>query len=125
MIKFYGKSIQNYFIMIKKPYLCADLNLITMAQVSMTVRMDSQLKQRFDALCAEFGMSANTAMNIFAKAVVQRGKIPFEIRSERETVLEESYDAFKAMRRRAENGETPDLTMEEIDEEIRKARATR
>ena len=31
----------------------------------MTVRMDSQLKQRFDALCAEFGMSANTAMNIF------------------------------------------------------------
>ena len=111
--------------MIKNPYLCTDLNLITMAQVSMTVRMDSQLKQRFDALCAEFGMSANTAMTIFAKAVVQRGKIPFEIRAERETVLEESYEAFKAMRRRAENGETPDLTMDEIDEEIRKARAAR
>lgn len=37
-----------------------------MAQVSMTVRMDSQLKQSFDALCSQFGMSANTAMNIFA-----------------------------------------------------------
>lgn len=38
-----------------------------MAQFSMTVRMDSQLKQSFDALCSQFGMSANTAMNIFAK----------------------------------------------------------
>ena len=40
-----------------------------MAQVSMTVRMDSQLKQNFDALCARMGMSANAAMNVFAKAV--------------------------------------------------------
>ena len=109
--------------MIKNDYLCADLKILMMPQVSMTVRMDSQLKHRFDALCAEFGMSANTAMNIFAKAVVQRGKIPFEIRSDREEYLEKAQEAFKALRRRAENGETPDLTMEEIDEEIRKARA--
>jgi addiction module RelB/DinJ family antitoxin len=53
-----------------------------MAQVSMTVRMDSQLKQSFDALCQQFGMSANTAMNIFANAVVMYRKIPFEIKAE-------------------------------------------
>ncbi|MCR4848898.1 MAG: hypothetical protein K5920_08645 [Bacteroidales bacterium] len=35
------------------------------------------------------------------------------------------YAAFKVMRERAEDGETPDLTMEEIDEEIQKARAAR
>ena len=52
-----------------------------MAQVSMTVRMDSQLKQNFDALCQQFGMSANTAMNIFANAVVMYRKIPFEIKA--------------------------------------------
>lgn len=52
-----------------------------MAQVSMTVRMDSQLKQSFDALCSQFGMSANTAMNIFANAVVVYRKIPFEIKA--------------------------------------------
>lgn len=109
--------------MIKNNYLCADFNWLAMAQVSMTVRMDSQLKQQFDALCAEFGMSANTAMNIFARAVVQRGRIPFEIRSERAMLLDEGYEAFKAMRAWAESGNTPDLTMEEIDEEIRKARA--
>lgn len=52
-----------------------------MPQVSMTVRMDSELKRTFDQLCSQFGMSSNAAMNIFAKAVVQRGRIPFEIMS--------------------------------------------
>ena len=96
-----------------------------MSQVSMTVRMDSQLKKMFDALCVEFGMSSNTAINIFARAVVQRRRIPFEIKAERETSYSESYAAFRKMRERAERGETPDLTIEEIDEEIRKARAER
>lgn len=53
-----------------------------MPQVSMTVRMDDQLKSSFDKLCSQFGMSANAAMNVFARAVVQRGKIPFEVMSD-------------------------------------------
>lgn len=87
----------------------------------MTVRMDSQLKASFDALCAEFGMSANTAMNVFANAVVQQRCIPFVIKADRM----EFSEAFRDLRSRAEAGLTPDLTMEEIDEEIRLARAER
>ena len=87
----------------------------------MTVRMDSQLKASFDALCAEFGMSANTAMNVFANAVVQQRCIPFIIRSGKDDFL----DAFRELRTRAEAGLTPEMTMEEIDEEIRQARAER
>lgn len=48
----------------------------------MTVRMDDQLKSSFDKLCSQFGMSTNAAMNVFARAVVQRGRIPFEIISD-------------------------------------------
>ena len=70
----------------------------------MTVRMDSQLKQTFDALCAEFGMSVNTAINIFAKAVVKTRSIPFEIK------------AGNALQ---------DMTLDEINEEIKQARAER
>ena len=40
-----------------------------MAQTAMTVRMDNQQKAQFDKLCEQFGMSANTAINIFVKAV--------------------------------------------------------
>lgn len=86
--------------------------------------MDSGLKNSFDALCSQFGMSANTAMNIFAKAVVQRGKIPFEIRGDNATVAEESkgQKAFRAIRAMAEAGAFPDLSLDEINEEIKEAR---
>ncbi len=90
----------------------------------MTVRMDSALKASFDSLCSEFGMSANTAMTIFAKAVVQRGKIPFEIQSNKTAELE-SVRAFRAIRTLAENGELPDLTLDEINKEIESVRAGR
>lgn len=93
-----------------------------MAQVSMTVRLDSKLKSSFDALCSEFGMSANTAMTIFAKAVVQRGKIPFEIQSDKVASVSEGYKAFRAIRSLAESGELPELSLEEINKEIEVSR---
>lgn len=42
-----------------------------MAQQAMTVRLDAQMKAQFDSLCEQFGMSANTAINIFVNAVVR------------------------------------------------------
>ena len=93
-----------------------------MAQVSMTVRMDSQLKQNFDALCSRMGMSANAAMNVFAKAVVMYRKIPFEIKAEPDWESMSGPEAFREIRKMAERGEFPDLTLDEINEEIRLAR---
>ncbi len=93
-----------------------------MSQVSMTVRMDSTLKSAFDALCSEFGMSANTAMTIFAKAVVQRGRIPFEIQSNKVASVSNGQIAFRALRSLAERGEFPELTLEEINREIELSR---
>ena len=93
-----------------------------MAQISMTVIMDSDLKNSFDTLCAQFGMSANTAMNVFARAVVQRGKIPFEIRGDKYQTASDGMAAFRKIRSMAENGELPDLTLDEINDEIKKAR---
>lgn len=50
-----------------------------MAQATFSVRMDDSLKKQFDALCSDFGMTASTAINVFARAVVRERKIPFEI----------------------------------------------
>ena len=36
-----------------------------MAQSALTIRLDSDLKMQFDSLCEEFGMSTNTAFNIY------------------------------------------------------------
>ena len=96
-----------------------------MAQVSMTVRMDSGIKASFDALCAEFGMSANTAINVFAKAVVMYRKIPFEIKAPQKTANEDLKNAFYALRESARKNGLQDMTLEEINEEIRQARLER
>lgn len=50
-----------------------------MAQTTLSVRMDEDLKRRFDAFCAEVGLNASTAVNLFVKTVVRESRIPFEI----------------------------------------------
>ena len=36
-------------------------------QSALTIRLDSDLKMQFDSLCEEFGMSTNTAFNIYVR----------------------------------------------------------
>jgi addiction module RelB/DinJ family antitoxin len=93
-----------------------------MAQVSMTVRMDAGIKAAFDSLCQQFGMSANAAMNIFANAVVRQRKIPFEIEAKESDTYLKGVESVRRIRRMAENGDLPDLTLDEINEEIRQYR---
>lgn len=50
-----------------------------MAQSSINIRMDAELKREFDALCNDMGMTMTTAMTIFAKTMVRENRIPFEI----------------------------------------------
>ena len=50
-----------------------------MGQTATTIRIDSELKAEFDKLCDEFGMSVNTAFNIYVKTVVRQRRIPFQI----------------------------------------------
>lgn len=50
-----------------------------MAQTTLSVRMDEQVKKQFDDFCNEVGLNASVAVNIFAKAVLRERRIPFEI----------------------------------------------
>ncbi len=65
-----------------------------MASTSINIRMDSDLKNKFEAFCADMGMTMSTAFNIFAKKAVREYRIPFEIGAEmpndetREAIME-------------------------------------
>ena len=41
--------------------------------------MDESVKRRFDTFCADAGMNASVAVNLFVRAVIREKKIPFEI----------------------------------------------
>ena len=96
-----------------------------MGQVSMTVRMDAQQKLKFDSLCSQFGMSANTAMNIFVNAVVRLRSIPFEIKAMEDSTCDEGRKAFSTLRAEAQRNGLTDMTQKEINEEIQLARKER
>ena len=50
-----------------------------MAQISINVRMDEELKKKFEDFCEDIGMSMTTAICVFVKKAVNEQKIPFEI----------------------------------------------
>ena len=50
-----------------------------MPQVTLSVRMDEDIKRMFDSFCAEVGMNASVAVNLFVRTVVREQRIPFEI----------------------------------------------
>ncbi len=49
---------------------------------NVNIRMDAELKNQFEAFCADMGMSMTTAFNVFAKKTVREYRIPFEIGGE-------------------------------------------
>ena len=94
-----------------------------MGQTATTIRIDADLKAEFDKLCEEFGMSANTAFNIYVKAVVRQRRIPFTIEADPiDEVMERGRRAFYEMRKIAAENGTAGMSLDEINEEIRLAR---
>lgn len=94
-----------------------------MAQTAMTIRIDNQQKAMFDSLCEQFGMSANTAINIFVRAVIRSRSIPFNIAADpEEDVRAKAIQAFREIRREAEAQTGPEMTLEEINAEINAVR---
>lgn len=92
-----------------------------MAQTAMTVRLDSKQKTQFDALCEQFGMSANAAINVFINAVVRTRSIPFKVSAELDETAKRALEAFYS----ADRSDRPEMTLDEINEEIRAARRER
>ncbi len=47
--------------------------------VQITMRAEPSVKDSFEAICKEIGISVNAALNIFVKRVIRDRKIPFEV----------------------------------------------
>ncbi len=87
------------------------------------MRVDDNLKKNFDIICDDFGFTSTAAITVFMKTVVRERRIPFEIKaSSREQINQDAWDAFMEMRSQAAAAGAQDMSLEEINAEIRKAR---
>ena len=95
-----------------------------MSQTAMTIRLDNDVKTQFDSLCAEFGMSTNTAFNIYARTVVRTRTIPFTIEADnKEEKLAKGRMAIDELRKIAAENGLSGMSLEEINAEIAAARS--
>ncbi len=50
-----------------------------MAQTTLNISIDEDVKKQFDSFCDEIGIDTTSAMNLFVKTVLREQRIPFEI----------------------------------------------
>ena len=96
-----------------------------MAQVEMTVSMDSRRQEQIDRFCSISGLSRKQAFNEMMDMWERLVYIPWIEFLEKEEQRLKTHQSFKKQREKDEKGETPDMTMEEIDAIIAEVRAER
>ena len=89
-----------------------------MNQSAFTIRMEESLKDKFERMCENFGMSMSTAVNLFARAVVRQEKIPFDIEYNAGLDLQRGKELAQELRKKAKQNGTSNMSIEEINKEI-------
>ena len=91
-----------------------------MAISTFSVRMESNVKNELDKICAQLGLNTSVAINIFARTVIREKRIPFEISlATGETA---GANAFQALRKQAKANGVQGMSLSEINSEIDRAR---
>ncbi len=93
-------------------------------QVLIQFRADKALKQEVANIYEELGMDLPTAFRMFMRKSKQVRGLPFEaVLPEANSKREDLREAFSALREEA--ADLPEMTLEEINAEISKARSKR
>lgn len=50
-----------------------------MAQTTLNVRIDDEVKKELEKFCSEVGLNVSVAINMFAKAVIREQRLPFDV----------------------------------------------
>ena len=83
-----------------------------MANTSMNIRMDSEVKKKAEALFGEIGMNMTTAINIFLKQAIRENGIPFELKLNRPNT--ETIEALNEGKKIIEEGKARFDTADEM-----------
>ena len=81
-----------------------------MAQTTINIRMDEELKKSFENVCEELGLNMSTAMTIFAKKMSRERRIPFD-----PFFSESNMQAIRESRAQIQSGNTVFKTMDELE----------
>ena len=89
----------------------------------LQIRVDEELKNQANAVYNEIGIDLSTAIRMFLKKSVLEGGIPFDTKIDQSTLR--AILAVDNMRTASENNGNSEMSLDEINEEIRLAREER
>ena len=87
------------------------------------VRVDSETKAAAASLFEALGMDISTAVRSFLKKAIAEGGMPFDMKLDDSTRL--ALAAVRSMRETSEANGNSEMTLEEVNDEITKARSER
>ena len=64
-----------------------------MAQTTLNVRIDEDVKKELEEFCNEVGLNISVAVNMFAKAVIREQRLPFEVATGKSNTNATEYKA--------------------------------
>ena len=85
-----------------------------MAQTTVSVRMDENLKKDFDNICNELGMSMSTAITMLAKKMAREKRLPFEPSIDL-FYSEENLDRIRRGVQQLDEGRVVTKTLDELE----------
>ena len=92
-----------------------------MANETVTIRTDSELKRQVAALSKKLGFDTTTAINMFFRAFVQTGGLPFDVVVDPLSNPEERQEIITELKRRVAEAEEPGAkwySLSELKEEL-------
>ena len=89
----------------------------------LQIRVDEELKNQANAIYSELGIDLSTAVRMFLKKSVLEGGIPFDTRVDQLTL--NAILSVDKMRTTSENNGNSEMSLDEINEEIKLARTER
>lgn len=96
-----------------------------MAQVEVTVSMDSQRQEQIERYCALSGISEKQTFNDIMDMWERFVYLPLMDFVEKEEKRRKAREGFRKQREKAERGEAPEISMDEIDAIISEVRTER
>lgn len=86
----------------------------TMAQTTISFRIDEDLKRSVEQVCDDLGMNMTTAFMIFAKKMAREKRIPFEVSAD-PFFSENNAKALENSFIQLEQGKVISKTIEELE----------
>jgi len=84
--------------------------------VTVSLRLEDNLKKELDKMCDEMGMNLTTFFMIYAKKALRERRIPFEVEAYREPFYSKSnLEALDKSIQQLKEGKVVVKTMEELE----------